>query len=97
VTFITTLIIQEMASNEKSKSNNNSIEEADDHKLLNGARTGVVNHAPRRSKDLKIMTKELLTQSLLSNEDFDKFWNQLFSYGCHCFDHGTDRKDYLIS
>ena len=57
----------------------------------NEAKSGPIHHAPRRSKDLKTMARSLLTQSSLSPNAFDKFWSQLWSYGCHCFDKDTDR------
>lgn len=82
-------VIKEIAQGSKVQSNTTTTDESSS--VMNGARSGAVNHAPRRSKDLKIMAKELLTQSLLTDESFEKFWNQLFSYGCHCFDHGSDR------
>ena len=83
------IYFKEMAQGSKVQSNTTTTDES--FSVMNGARSGAVNHAPRRSKDLKIMAKELLTQSLLTDESFEKFWNQLFSYGCHCFDHGSDR------
>ena len=47
--------------------------------------------APRRSKDLKIIARELMTQNAMSESQFDDFWSALWSYGCHCFDKDTDR------
>jgi len=65
-------------------------EQAGDEVKL-GARSGGVNHTPRRSKDLKAMAKSLLTHVDLDSSSFETFWSQLWSYGCHCFDADTDR------
>merc|ERR1739838_222559 len=67
-------------------------EQAGDEVQL-GARSGSVqpNHTPRRSKDLKEMSKHLLTHSDLTPDSFETFWSRLWSYGCHCFDADTDR------
>ena len=56
-----------------------------------GARSGGLNHSPRRSKDLKKMAESLLLETDLDHDSFETFWSRLWSYGCHCFDANTDR------